>query len=213
MFQFQRVARAVTTLVQKLKSEFLDTLYHLKYTTQDIGTTKTTAGRNIMIRVYNTGVQSNIRFFVGTEIEKTPAYGMKTLFVAGLVEPSQIEKRLGDCTHIFFGANHSFDYFCDAWLEMMTPFLDRGMWCSLDIPYNCTDQVLHSVLNEYETFIPQIRIPLPYVKRWNKNTTIKFDDVGFNETNPGVWVHPLRELTNDSAFTPWELYKNDKILK
>ena len=37
-----------------------------------------------MKRDYDTGVKDNVEFFVGTEVEKTPAYGMKTLFVTGI---------------------------------------------------------------------------------------------------------------------------------
>ena len=37
-----------------------------------------------MKRDYTDGVKENITFFTGVEIEKTSAYGMKTLFVVGV---------------------------------------------------------------------------------------------------------------------------------
>jgi hypothetical protein len=40
-----------------------------------------------MKRTYTEGVKESITFFVGIEIERTPAYGMKTLFVVGVHDP------------------------------------------------------------------------------------------------------------------------------
>ncbi len=43
-----------------------------------------------MKRDYKDGIASDITFFTGVEIEKTPAYGMKTLFVVGVHDPYTI---------------------------------------------------------------------------------------------------------------------------
>ena len=37
-----------------------------------------------MIRDYDTGKAKDVIFFTGIEVEKTPAFGMKTLFVTGV---------------------------------------------------------------------------------------------------------------------------------
>ena len=37
-----------------------------------------------MKRDYDTGEANDITFFTGVEVEKTPAFGMKTLFVTGI---------------------------------------------------------------------------------------------------------------------------------
>jgi hypothetical protein len=53
---------------------------------------------------------NDISFFIGTEVEHTPAFGLRTLFVVGL-QDSQIIKQEAmnnDCEHIYFGANQSF---------------------------------------------------------------------------------------------------------
>jgi hypothetical protein len=174
-----------------------------------------------MKREYETGSAEDVRFFNGVEVEKTPAYGKETLFVTGLNDRSVIKDYLLDQEHIFFGANHSFDpmnkeasasdYF-DEWEKMICPFLDDGYWCSLDIPLNAAESFLEGPLVEYEKFIPQIRVPIPYVKQWNYNTMIKIDDKNFEATNPGVWCHSLHELMDRSKFTQWDDYKNDKIV-
>jgi len=173
-----------------------------------------------MKRDYETGTASDVRFFTGFEVEKTPAHLKQTLFVTGLNDPSIIKSHLDDHKHIFFGANHSFDPvsqnhssdYYEEWDKMIIPFLDNGFLCSLDIPINAAEEFLEGPLVEYENFIPQLRIPIPYIKQWNYNTMLKIDDKGFEATNPGVWCHNLHDLMNRSKFTNWNEYKNDKIV-
>jgi hypothetical protein len=172
-----------------------------------------------MKREYSTGSAEDITFFTGVEIERTPAYGMKTLFVTS-VQP--IEAIIGalanqDIRHIFFGANHSFNpngyEEHKEWEEMITHFLNLGMWCSLDIPMSQVEEFNEGGLNEYDQFIPQIRVPIPYIKLWNYNTMLKVDDKDFKATNPGVWCHNLHDLLDRNKFTSWDQYGNDEIIK
>jgi hypothetical protein len=172
-----------------------------------------------MKRDYETGIVEGVNFFVGDEIERTPAYGMKTLFVVG-VHPVDIVESLAknkSVKHIFFGANHSFnpDGYNEwrAWEEMIQYFLDRNYWCSLDIPLKAVEEFNDGGLNDHDMFIPQIRVPIPYIKLWNYNTMLKIDDKGFRATNPGVWCHNLHELKDRSKFTDWSKYANDEIIK
>jgi hypothetical protein len=97
----------------------------------------------------------NINFFKGIEVERTPAFGMPTLFVTGVQNEQVIEHLLGDVNclldttkhikHIFFGANHSFnpaynDYLgWKQWEDMITYFLDQDYLCSLDIPLSAVE--------------------------------------------------------------------------
>ena len=171
-----------------------------------------------MKRDYSTGVEENITFFTGIEVEKTPAYGKETLFVVGVQPTSEITPRLKKPgQHIFFGANHSFNpQTADewkAWEDMITHYLDMGYWCSLDIPLNAVEEFNDGPLNEYNKFIPQIRVPIPYIKLWNYNTMVKIDDKGFNATNPGVWCHNLQDLLRRDHFTDWDQYGKDEIIK
>ena len=72
---------------------------------------------------------------------------------------------------------------------------------------------LESGLIEYDNFIPQLRVPVPYVKQWNYNTMLKIDDKDFKASNPGVWCHSLHDLMDREKFTDWTEYGLDKILK
>ena len=169
-----------------------------------------------MLRQYETGHSSNVTFFTGVEVEKTPAFGLKTLFVTGTHPCDVIQKYYDEeqCEHIFFGANHSFEPVkhaeWESWERMIKAFLAAGKLCSLDIPIGYAEEFLDTGLTEYENFIPQLRIPLPYVKQWNYNTMLKIDDKDFKATNPGVWCHSLHDLLDRNKFTDWTKYTLDK---
>jgi hypothetical protein len=174
-----------------------------------------------MKRDYKEGVKDNIDFFFGVEVEHTPAYGMNTLFVTGFQSVEAIEGALTctthNTTHIFFGANHSFNPHGynehKDWEDMIMHFLEKGYLCSLDIPLNQVEEFNDGGLNEHDNFIPQIRVPIPYIRLWNYNTMLKIDDKDFKATNPGVWSHSLHTLMDRSKFTDWVQYKNDEIIK
>ena len=170
-----------------------------------------------MNRDYTSGTAEDVVFFVGNEVEHTPAYSMRTLFVTGVQPVEHIAANLQGCQHIFFGANHSYNPQTyeehKAWESMIKFFLDKEYLCSLDIPINQVEEFHESGLCEHDNFIPQIRVPIPYIKLWNYNTMLKIDDKDFKATNPGVWSHSLHTLMDRSKFTDWNQYKNDEIIK
>lgn len=175
-----------------------------------------------MKRDYATGQQENVTFFIGTEIEKTPAHGMKTLFVVGVPNYQSILEIAGEnyCEHIYFGANQSFPKLdrndVDGWRpweEMIQGCLKAGYWCTLDLDVCCAEGLLEASLVEYRRFIPQISVKLPYLTQLGYNATIKIDDKDFDATNPGVWCHSLHSLTTRDSFTGWDEYGKDEVLK
>jgi hypothetical protein len=170
-----------------------------------------------MNRDYKDGVKDDVQFFVGTEVEHTHAYGKMTLFVTGVQSREDIAANLQSCEHIFFGANHSYNpqnnLEHQRWESMIQHFLDQDYLCSLDIPMSQVEEFHDCGLCEYNNFIPQIRVPIPYIKLWNYNTMLKIDDKDFKATNPGVWSHSLHALMDRSKFTDWAQYKNDTVIK
>ena len=153
-------------------------------------------------------------YFFGKEVEHTPAYGMDTLFVTGVRPVEEIAEKLNGARHIFFGANHSFDPKTAeewrAWEDMITFFLERDYLCTLDIPITAVEEFNDGGMNDYDNFIPQIRVPVPYIKLWNYNTMLKIDDKDFKATNPGVWCHSLHKLKDRNVFTHWSEYTKDQ---
>ena len=64
-----------------------------------------------MERIYtNNNVKDDVVFFTGIEIERSPAFGLMTLFVVGVHPAEDIIKMAKEknCEAIYFGANQSF---------------------------------------------------------------------------------------------------------
>ena len=163
---------------------------------------------------------NSVSLFVGTEVEHTPAYGLKTLFVVDvqpieLIEAAYIAHK---CTHIYFGANQSFapdgtvDYH-KPWDEMISHFLKKNYLCTLDFDVVDTEYVLEFGYTEYNNFIPMVSVKLPYLQQLGYNATIKLDDKDFKATNPGVWCHSLHSLLDRNRYTDWSKYTQDEVIK
>jgi hypothetical protein len=165
----------------------------------------------------------DVRFFYGTEVEHTPAYGKYTMFVVGVQPVADIALAL-TCgservEHIYFGANMSFpnpntnDPVWNDWENMIRPFLEKDHLCTLDIDVKSVEGLLEGSFCEHNNFIPMISVKLPYLQQLGYNATIKLDDRDFAATNPGVWCHSLHNLKDRAVFTDWSKYTKDEILK
>lgn len=172
----------------------------------------------------------NTNFFLGTEVEHSPAYGKKTLFVVGVQSATDITAHLDNAftqigqqvDHIYFGANQSFPKAnqhtyetAREWSDMIIEFLNRGLWCTLDFDVSCVEIILDMCLEEHDRFIPMVSVPVPYIQLLNRNynTTVKLDDKDFAASNPGVWCHSLHTLMDRRVFTDWSQYTKDTVLK
>ena len=172
-----------------------------------------------MKREYTSGEREAVTYFTGVEIERTPAYGMRTLFVVGIQKVEEIISlaELHKCRHIYFGANQSYtpqdnnEMF--VWDHMIQECLTDGYWCTLDFDVSRTEDVLEGLMIGHRRFIPQVSVKLPYLTQLGYNATIKIDDKDFDATNPGVWCHRLRDLTTTETFTDWDQYGKDEIIK
>jgi len=174
-----------------------------------------------MQREYQDGSKSNVVLFTGIEVEKTPAHGMPTLFVVGVHDAKMLVDlaKEHDCYHIYLGANHSYSATnyesLTIWESMAKDLLDSGLWVTLDMDvsyYNASLDLI-AYLCEYNKFILQVSVKLPYISNMNYNTCVKIDDKDFDATNPGVWVHQLHDLMDRSKFNDWSVYGQDKIIK
>lgn len=169
-------------------------------------------------------------FWVGTEIEKTPAYGKRTLFVVGIQDPALLLDMVNESrshidrtkhiTHIYFGANQTFPKLSindvdrwRPWEQMIKACLDAGMWCTLDFDVSCVEGVIEGGFDEYPRFIASISVKIPYIRLLNYNATIKIDDKQFEGPNSGVWCHRVHDLQDKSVFTGWDQYSVDELIK
>ena len=100
-----------------------------------------------------------VDFFVGEEVEHTPAVGMRTLFVVGIQDTAEIHAKAMayKCDHIYFGANQSFpaDGSADwkSWENMIGLMLRSGLggdhyyMCTLDLDVGLVEE--NSVQSEH----------------------------------------------------------------
>jgi len=169
-------------------------------------------------------------FFIGREVEFTPAHGRMTLFVVGVQSVEEILKIVKKSqeyldpdqhiTHIYFGANQSFPKLITTddyenwhqWEKMIDSCLSQNLWCSLDVHIGQVEGLLESGFCENNKFIPIISAPIPYLNLLGYNAVLKIDDIDFAKTNPGVWCHQLSDLTKRTVFTDWSNYEQDQVL-
>ena len=171
----------------------------------------------------NRAGHKEVSFFIGTEVEHTPAFGLRTLFVVGVQDPQIVlqEFNNNNCEHIYFGANQSFPALDkndgESWRDweyMVQSCLEQQPnYCTLDLDHAQAEGLLESGLVEFNNFIPMISIKLPYIRQFGYNATIKIDDRDFAATNPGVWCHSLHNLQNSKVFTDWSKYTKDEVIK
>ena len=159
-----------------------------------------------------------VSFFIGTEVEHTPAFDKRTLFVVGLQDPQIVlqEYQNNDCEHIYFGANQSFDDLEDLvdWTYMVRFCLEKiPNYCTLDFDVKYVQEITETSLVEFHNFIPMISVKLPYINQLGYNATIKLDDKDFASTNPGVWCHPLHDLQKREEFTDLSKYTKDEVIQ
>lgn len=162
------------------------------------------------------GHDNDTNFFIGTEVEHTPAYGQRTLFVVGIQSVEEILTRAlnNKCPHIYLGANQSFDpeNNFEEWEQLAISLLSEGIWVTLDIDIQHVQWLNDSVIVSYETFIPMISAKIPHISNLNYNATLKIDDVDFKATNPGVWCHSVHSLMDRAKFTDWTKYTSDQVI-
>lgn len=173
----------------------------------------------------------NVTFFVGPEIEQTPAFGKKTLFVVGLQDLETIVSHATEhkTQHIFLSANRSFDSvdkvdgvymvgdtLAADWDKQIHILLSMGYMVSLDYPAHKHHMVLEIIRKETwasRNFVPVLSVQIPHVSTSSNNLTIKIDDINFKATNPGVWCFNHHELTDNNRFTSWNEYGDDLVIR
>lgn len=163
---------------------------------------------------------NDVVYFIGPEVEHTPAYSKRTLFVVGKQDADQIERMAREykTPHIFMGANHSFtvdQHDWNYWDSIITSLLDKGFWVTLDYPAHQHEQML-KLLNpgiwQSRLFVPLLSVRIPHVQTSSTNLTIKIDDTDFKATNAGVWCLNHHEITDSNRFTNWQDYGTDEVV-
>lgn len=172
-----------------------------------------------MDRIYSQGKTDNAKYFVAHEVERTPAYGMRTLFMVGLQPVEEIVKlaEQHNCHNVYFGTGTTFlptSYEEVAkWNDVIEQVIQHDLWATLDFDSNLAHYVHSMSVSQNRRFIPMISVKVDNFRGFNYNATLKLDDVDFDSTNPGVWCWSLSDLLSRDHFTDWEEYRNDTIIQ
>ena len=172
-----------------------------------------------MDRIYSQGKTDNAKYFVANEVEQTPAYGMRTLFVVGLQIAEEIVElaRKFNCHNIYFGTGTTFlpnsEEEVAEWDYVISQVIAQDFWATLDFDSNLAHYVHSMTVSKHRRFIPMISVKVDNFRGFNYNATLKLDDVDFDSTNPGVWCWSLSDLLVRDHFTDWEEYRDDTIIE
>ncbi len=170
-----------------------------------------------MTRLTHDWPETEPKFFTGIEIENTKAKGLKTLFVIGVQDPSEIVNTAlsHKAMHVYLGANHSYSHLMTGWYNMTKACIDNNLAVSINF-YESDINYLKQEMKElwiHELFIPQLSIPIPNINTENKNFNIKIDDMSINrQTNKGIWCFDLKDVLTTDNLTTWDQFANDKPL-
>ena len=148
--------------------------------------------------------------FLGEEIEATPMFGSRTLFVVGL-EPKEkilIVAHSKEINHVYLGARNSFvgvsDEELPLWDSLANSLLDLNFTVTLDFPVSLADKVAGMTCVKRRNLIPFLAITLDQLHLFNRNRlAVKLIDLS---NDGGVWATPLYMLHK----TNWLEYQADK---
>ena len=136
----------------------------------------------IIERPYKNEPTTSVKFFVSTEVERTPAYGLKTLFVVGIQNRITVLNLIKEheVKHVFLGANQSFFPHnaddIEQWKIFLGSVLESDVMVTLDFDINFISEVCGFGFTSHFNFIPLISIKIPHVDKLNYNACIKIDD-------------------------------------
>jgi len=155
-------------------------------------------------------------YIVGEEIEKTAAFGKKTLFVNIASEPKIIEELITKykCKHIYFEVSYAISNnknkkkILKDFRKLAQYFLKKGILVTIDIPNELANT--YADLTDNKNFILNVAIHFPKMHKLKDNVSIKFVDTEYKGGSGGVYVADLDSIRDTkNNFTPWEDYSAD----
>lgn len=162
-------------------------------------------------------------FFVGIEQERTPAQGLKTLFVVGAppahdIVALAVERRV---QHVFLGANHArnerierFDPAALDWPRLIDELLSRNLRVTVEYLPAHHDWAMQHLRPFFQRpgFCAQIAIALPDDTVDGSRLAVKIDNLAGAQASRGVWVWPLAMLRAEHRHTPFMDSPNDEVV-
>lgn len=140
---------------------------------------------------------------VGMEQNNSPAKGLLTLFLIGLmprqiivdaidkaqVSPTVVASPL-HLSHIYFGSAMSFTpEHIATWASLIRFFLQEGFWCSLEVKMSHLPLVRKTLLCRKSRFIPVVHFDIPYHAELGQHATLRIGE---------SWSSPIATITQSN---------------
>jgi len=140
-------------------------------------------------------------FYVGPEVNQTPAFSKRTLFVEDFQNTKTIESTAREykTPHISLAAKNSFSLEYN-WDEQLTALLDRGFMVTLEYPVELHSRLMFNLSRgvlQSRNFVPLPRVHVDGMSTTNPNLTLKIDD----GSGDGVWAMHFHQVMDSNRYT------------
>ena len=139
-------------------------------------------------------------FYIGTEVNHTPAFSKRTLFVEDFQTNESIEKMAREykTPHISLAANNTF-VLENNWNNQLVHLLDRGFMVTLEYPAELHDILILDLSKgvlQSRNFVPLPRVHIDGLATINPNLTIKINDVN----GDGFWTMHFHQIMDSNRY-------------
>ena len=159
-------------------------------------------------------------YIIGPEVERTAAYGKKTLIVNQFKDINTIQAIAEQfkCRHIYlevtYALNHSRNQaqVLKRYRQLAQHFLKQDYTVTVDIPNELASR--YADLTKDKRFVMNVAIQIPDMHKLGDRVSMKF--VGGADWNKsgGVYVADFDTIRTKKNFTPWSKYNKDvKVLE
>lgn len=166
----------------------------------------------IMQRSYANNISSStVTKFIGTEVEKSPAYGLRTLFVTS--DDCQYalshEFDINNVNHVYLNANHSDPFNIPIHVLLLLQQNLNVKYMTIEVFTREEFELIANIALEFDKILIMWSVAIPDVLSIGNRVTIKLDDSTFNHSNPGVYCMSALEFITNSHETKWNEYTQD----
>lgn len=151
------------------------------------------------------------KFYIGPEVEKTPAYGKRTLFITDVVENSKVEQYVRDNRIQHISIEVSEGNLDNKFSDLVTYLLDRNYFVTFKYPADSHAGVLETFspgVWQSRLFVPVLRVNVKSIETSNPNLTLSLRD----ETI-GLWSLHYNDLLDSNRFTDDSEHERVEIIE
>jgi hypothetical protein len=154
-------------------------------------------------------------YIIGPEVEKTAAFGKKTLIVNQLTDCDILDAMREEfkCDHVYLEVTYALHYnkneseVLKGYRKIAQYFLNKDVTVTIDIPAGLASK--YADLTDDKNFVMNVAIQIPDMHKLGDRVSMKF--VGGEDWNKsgGVYVADFDEIRTKKNFTPWDKYDDD----